>query len=173
VQKIHPYRADAFDSGEAGPLGVVEEGVLRLLRPWPKAGEFFNVCTVDRLLAQDWPRVEIVVSGAVMSGATVRNLYRDPIPPDPPVLGIVVATTGNGTIHHELESALLVAQSRGVRVVRASRCILGRIVQPEEIQAQFPHSNGLSPVKTRVALMLELMRLATGPGTASWSTFAI
>jgi L-asparaginase len=161
VQKIHPYRADAFDSGESGPLGVVEEGVLRMLRPWPRAGEFYNLCAIDRLLPRDWPRVEIIVSGAAMSGATVRSLCRDPISPDQPVQGIVVAATGNGTIHHDLESALLFAQSRGVRVVRALRCLLGRVVQREGIQALFPHSNGLSPAKSRVALMLELMASAS------------
>ena len=30
VQKVHPYRLDAFDSGESGPIGFVEEGMLRL-----------------------------------------------------------------------------------------------------------------------------------------------
>jgi L-asparaginase len=29
VAKVHTYRVDAFDSGDAGPLGCVEEGVLR------------------------------------------------------------------------------------------------------------------------------------------------
>ncbi len=29
VRKVHPYRLDAFSSGDAGPLGVVEEGALR------------------------------------------------------------------------------------------------------------------------------------------------
>ena len=37
VRKVHPYRTDAFDSGEAGILGVVEEGVLRRFRDWPAA----------------------------------------------------------------------------------------------------------------------------------------
>ena len=29
VQKVHPYRVDAFSSGETGPLGWVEEGHVR------------------------------------------------------------------------------------------------------------------------------------------------
>ena len=28
VRKVHTYRTDAFSSGDAGPLGVVEEGKL-------------------------------------------------------------------------------------------------------------------------------------------------
>ena len=37
VTKVHTYRVDAFDSGDAGPLGCVEEGQLRQFRPWPEA----------------------------------------------------------------------------------------------------------------------------------------
>ncbi len=35
LRKLHPYRLDAFGSGDAGLLGVVEEGRLRLFRAWP------------------------------------------------------------------------------------------------------------------------------------------
>ena len=37
VQKVHPYRVNAFSSGEAGPLGWVEEGRVRLEQNWPPA----------------------------------------------------------------------------------------------------------------------------------------
>ena len=30
VRKVHHYRLDAFDSGDAGPLGLVEQGVCTL-----------------------------------------------------------------------------------------------------------------------------------------------
>ncbi|HEX5286418.1 MAG TPA: asparaginase, partial [Polaromonas sp.] len=39
VQKVHTYQLDAFSSGDAGPLGYVEEGAIRLLRNWPLAIE--------------------------------------------------------------------------------------------------------------------------------------
>jgi L-asparaginase len=35
VRKVHPYRIDAFSSGDAGPLGCIEEGQVRCVRPWP------------------------------------------------------------------------------------------------------------------------------------------
>ena len=37
VQKVHSYRVDAFDSGDSGPLGYIEEGRVRLVRNWPTA----------------------------------------------------------------------------------------------------------------------------------------
>ena len=37
VQKGHTYRLDAFNSGDVGALGYVEEGVLRLVRNWTLA----------------------------------------------------------------------------------------------------------------------------------------
>ena len=71
------------------------------------------------------------------------------------VQGLVVAATGNGTLHQDLEAALLAAQRAGVKVVRASRCPNGRVLgQPDTAIAD---SQGLSAVKARVALMLALM----------------
>ncbi|MDP3828256.1 MAG: asparaginase, partial [Polaromonas sp.] len=71
------------------------------------------------------------------------------------VQGLVVAATGNGTLHHELEAALLEAQAAGVRVVRATRCLEGRVLQ--RAGDAIADSQGLSPVKARVDLMLQLM----------------
>jgi len=67
----------------------------------------------------------------------------------------VVAATGNGTVHRDLEAALRRAQSAGVAVVLATRCASGRVLA--RVDAPFPDSQGLSPVKARVALMLGLM----------------
>ena len=69
--------------------------------------------------------------------------------------GLVVAGTGNGTLHHSLQAALIAAQDAGVRVVRATRCVNGRVLAlPDDA---IPDSKGLSPVKARVALMLDLL----------------
>lgn len=153
VQKVHPYRADAFDSGEAGPLGLVEEGRVRWLvgQPLPLAeGRFTGALPA----AQDWPRVEIVLSHAGANAHMVRSLCV-PVPGVPPLRGLVVAATGNGTVHHALERALMEAQAADIRVRRSTRCAYGQIVAgPEE--APLPRTPW-SPVKARIALMLELM----------------
>ena len=75
------------------------------------------------------------------------------------VQGLVVAGTGNGTVHHSLEAALLQAQAQGVEVVRATRCTQGRVLPRAD--DRFPHSNGLSPVKARIQMMLKLLNASS------------
>jgi L-asparaginase len=150
VRKVHTYRVDAFDSGDGGLVGVVEEGAVRCFRDWPSG----SALGVGRLPADTsrWPRVEIVMSHAGATGALVRSMRAGG------VQGIVVAATGNGTLHHELEAALLDAQSAGVQVLRSTRCGNGRVTAGTD--AALPSADDLTPVKARVELML---RLATPP----------
>ena len=158
VQKIHPYRLDAFSSGDAGPLGFIEERVVRLVRNWPLAHINHGPLAMNNIASAGLlPRVEIVMNYAGASGFMVDALVRrEGIAPDvPPVRGLVVAATGNGSIHHDLEAALLSAHRAGVIVVLATRCCEGQVLpKPGSI---FPDSGGLSPVKARVALMLALL----------------
>jgi L-asparaginase len=148
VRKVHTYRLDAFGSGDAGPVGHVEEGAVRLLRDWPSPAGAMKL-PADGVA---WPRVEIVTShggaGAAMVEALVAHGVR----------GIVVAGTGNGSIHHALETALHAAQESGVKVVRATRCAEGVVLgYPDDT---FAPAHGLTPVKARLALQLELMAAA-------------
>ena len=153
VQKVHTYRLDAFSSGDAGPLAYVEQSGLRVLRNWPVAQISQAPRAIKNIAAlqpgQHWPRVDIVMSHAGADGAVVRALVADG------VQGLVVAGTGNGSLHHALESALLQAQAAGVRVLRATRCMEGRVLsKPGEA---LPDSQGLSPVKARISLLLALL----------------
>ena len=156
VQKVHPYQLDAFSSGDSGPVAYVEEGTLRMLRNWP-LGQRPQALPAIELIAtlaeavsgKNWPSVEIVMNYAGANGAAVDALCLAG------VQGLVVAATGNGTLHHDLEAALLKAQSQGIKVVRATRCVNGRVL-PKSGEA-LADSNGLSPVKARVELMLRLM----------------
>ena len=70
------------------------------------------------------------------------------------VAGIVVAGTGNGTLHDAIEAALDEAQARGVRVLRATRCTTGRVIGGDE---RWPGAGALTPAKARVALLLDLL----------------
>lgn len=158
VSKVHTYRLDAFDSGDAGPLGCVEEGRLRQFRPWPAVcGEGWVDATAHARVQAcvALPRVALLTSHADTDGLMVQALLAQAGPDtEQPLRGIVVAGTGNGTVHVRLESALLAAQAQGVRVVRTSRCAQGQVLaHPGQGLAEV---SGLSPVKARIALALAL-----------------
>ncbi|MDD2610176.1 MAG: asparaginase [Giesbergeria sp.] len=152
VQKVHPYRLDAFDSGDAGPLGWVEEGQIRLAQPWPLAAP-----TSPQHLAQvlqpntAWPRVEIIFSHAGASAATVDALVASG------VQGLVVAATGNGSVHQALLPALERAQTAGVALLIASRCPWGALVCHPKQPPPWPWALGLSPIKARISLLWQLL----------------
>ena len=68
---------------------------------------------------------------------------------------LVIATTGNGTIHQALMVSIERALAAGIDVMRASRCAFGQIVAGAD--EALPDSEGLNPVKARVALQLKLL----------------
>jgi len=149
VQKVHPYRLDAFSSGEPGPLGWVEQGQVR----WSDAGQMVCVQAhatqaLVRPIAQ-WPWVAVLHSHAGADARQVQALVAAG------VQGLVVAGTGNGTVHRELLAALLEAQTQGVAVRLTTRCAEGQLVgQAAALQTAAP---GLNVYKARVDLMLALM----------------
>ncbi|KLN52776.1 asparaginase [Variovorax paradoxus] len=160
VQKVHTYRPDAFSSGDAGPVGYVEEGVVRRLREWPQPlGAVPKFPEAKAGVAMRWPRVEIVTSHAGASGALIDLLLQERASGvAEPVRGLVLAATGNGTVHHALEAAALRAQDAGVAVLRATRCASGRILpKPGD---PLRDAGALTPVKARIALMLDLLETA-------------
>ncbi|MEN9889593.1 MAG: hypothetical protein RL559_1630 [Pseudomonadota bacterium] len=150
VQKIHPYRLDAFDSGEAGPAGWVEQGQVRWAQPVAHA-ELAHPQAALALTrpAQDWPWVAVLHGHAGASGRQVQALL------EAGVRGLVLAGSGNGQVHAEWLPALQQAQAQGVAVRLVSRCAQGQIVGEA---AQLPLApRGLNVYKARIALMLELM----------------
>jgi len=148
VRKAHTYRLDAFESGDSGPLAFMEEGVLRRCREWP-----VNAVVVDaaRLPVEpgEWPRVHIVTAHAGVDGTAVRALCAAG------AQGLAVAATGNGTLHADMEAALLKAVSEGVEVLRSTRCAGGVVM--ERPGGLLPSAGDLSPVKARIDLMLRLL----------------
>ncbi len=117
VRKAHPTRLDAFDvinKGDAvrAPLALFNPPIQR------------------------WPRVEIVMSYAGASGVLVEALIALKVD------GIVVAGTGNCTVHDALQAKLDMACEAGIAVSLTTRCLAGRAIQE------------------RVDLMLRLMQSA-------------
>ena len=151
VTKRHPYRVDAFDSGEAGPLAVLEEGRVRWLQRPIGPPSICPAPSLAAVLEHDgpWPRVDIVTSHTQAAGRVVDLLVQDG------GQGLVVAGTGNGTVHEHLLAALLRAQAAGVTVWRSTRCALGQVLP--HAGDSLPDAAGLNPVKARLALMLSLL----------------
>jgi L-asparaginase len=151
VRKAHPYRLDAFDAGDGGPIGRVEEGAFRATRPWPHPPVALGVEVLEKVVPADWPRVELITSHAGADGVTVDMLLALN------TRGFVVAGTGNGSVHHALEAALRRAQSAGALVLRTTRCTEGRIVGAAGDELP---STALAPVQARVELLLSLLAAA-------------
>ncbi|PUE28624.1 hypothetical protein B9Z35_11475 [Limnohabitans sp. Jir61] len=134
VQKSHSHQRNPFTSH----TGVTHPVALRV----PSVAQVL-ACT-------HWPRVELVLNHASADGRLVRALCAHDAPD-----GWVVAGTGNGTLNHALEAALLDAQKQGAHVLRASRCTQGG-VQSREADV-LPHAGGLTAVQARVALLMHLL----------------
>jgi L-asparaginase len=78
--------------------------------------------------------------------------------------GIVVACTGNGTVHHALQAGLRRAQAHGVSLLRASRCAAGPVTDAPGETPWAPSAGPLSPVQACVELLLDLLARSTPPG---------
>lgn len=147
VHKVHSYRLDAFDAGDAGPIGVIEEGRLRRFRAWP-SGQAFGLAALVQS-PDRWPQVAVLLSHAGADGTVVQALL------ERGVKGIVVAGTGNGTLHTSLEAALARAAAHGVSVMRVSRCPFGGVVGTSG--SALPALALLAAPQARIELMLQLM----------------
>lgn len=151
LRKLHPYRIDAFTSGDEGALARMEEGMLRPLRAWPR-GVGLGLATVARPVA-DWPEVAVLNSHAGLSTPLVAAQFQALATAG--VQGLVIAGTGNGTVHQVLEDAARAAMAQGLRVLRASRCQAGDVVG--EPAGSLPSAGGLGTAKARVELLLQLL----------------
>ncbi len=147
VRKVHGYRVDAFTAGDAPPLAVVQDGQLRPFRDWPHIPPAF--AAVLKSDAAQWPAVDIVTSHAGARGGTLDALVQAG------ARGIVIAGTGNGSVHASLSAAAQRAQAQGVVVLRASRCVLGGVVGTS-VDA-LPNAGSHTPAQARVQLLLELV----------------
>eukprot|EP01034_Spumella_vulgaris_P022670 gene22670-28815_t len=150
VQKVHPYRLDAFSSGEAGPRGWVEQGQVRWSGPCHAPEPHAHAPQALAQAVADWPWVAVLHCHAGADARQVRALV------DAGAKGLVVAGTGNGTVHRSLLTTLAEAQKQGVALRLVSRCAEGQIVG--QLAALQLAPLGLNVYKARISLMLDLMQ---------------
>ena len=151
-QKLFSDRLDAFGPREGGAIATMAGNQVSWHADAPAP------CTwrVDALPTKA-PWVEIIASGTEPGARTIEVLQEAGLD------GLVIATTGNGTLHTQLLEAAEAAQNRGLPVVRASRTAHGviRDGHASPIVAAAP----LSPFKARVAMMVAL---ASGQTPTAW-----
>ena len=174
VQKVHPCRLNAFDGADNGPVAYVEGGRVRpvvvsapIRGDRPVLGYAAARTALDSVVAggpvpvQAW--VELVVHTAASNVAVFDALKQVG------VQGVVVMTTGNGTVNDQWLAALQAHSTAGWPVWCASRCQSGFVVaghsaagietSPAQWQTTdgLPVALGLSGVKTRISMLLWLL----------------
>lgn len=149
IVKTSTYAVDAFQSPEVGALGWVQDGRVELQRNVARP----HTAATPFAPANAWPQVEIVTSHAGASRLCVDALVAANVD------GIVVAGTGNGSIHANVQAALADAARADIAVVRASRAGSGHVMRngaaPDDALG-FISAGTLNPYKARVLLMLAL-----------------
>lgn len=146
VQKGHTYAVEAFVSPDTGGLGFVLDTQVQFQR----VGQ--RVAAADVLPmppAGQWPWVEVVASYAQPDARVVDALVAAG------VKGLVIAATGAGSIHANLEAALNRASQQGVFVLRSTRTGAG-VVPALPSADRWASSGTLNPYKARVLLTLLL-----------------
>lgn len=145
VRKTHTWRTDAFDAGDAGALADLQDGRAQWWRV-PPAATPLGAAVLARDVGR-WPRVAIVQSHAGADGMVVDALRGQGVD------GLVVAGTGNATMHRDLAAAVDRAMAAGIEVLRCSRCAAG----PVQGGPASPEAVTLSPAQARVELALRLL----------------
>ena len=160
VRKVHTWRVDAFDAGDAGALGVLEAGAWVPWRTWPEAAGVDATALESLLALPQWPRVDWISNHTDADGALVRDLLAAAhlgAGATTAPRGLVVAGTGNGTLNAGLESALREAVAAGWGVCITTRCARGRVRPPAQPERAGFFYSSLVPAKARIALMLALV----------------
>ncbi|WP_439891412.1 asparaginase [Ralstonia sp. 25C] len=144
VQKAHTYAVEAFVSPDVGPVGFVLDTQVQFQRAVqrPDSADVLPMPPVGQ-----WPWVEVLASYAQPDARLVDTLVAAG------VKGLVVAATGAGSIHVNLEAALNRASEQGVFVLRSTRTGAG-IVPPQPDAQRWASTGTLNPYKGRVLLML-------------------
>ncbi len=110
----------------------------------------FNVTNVTKL-----PRVDIIFACADMSPDLIDAAVADG------AAGIVIAGVGNGNMNKASVEAAERAAKKGVVIVRSSRVAtgaVGRNVEVNDDEMGFVASDELNPQKSRILLMLALLK---------------
>ncbi len=163
LRKLHPQRLLSFATGPDAARGELRLDGLRLRqRPAASAPADEPPLALEprALPPAPWPRVEVLSSHADADGAVVDALLAPSVGPGRPLQGLIVAGTGNGTLHQGLATALSRARAAGCVVWRTTRLPEGEVIDPEAVDA------GASPLERPTAADAPLPCIALSPWQA-------
>jgi L-asparaginase len=141
---------NAFDSAEHGPAGFISNDRIEWRQTSNLKPTSIQAVGANSLPEpHQWPWVEIVLNHVQVNTKHVEALVASG------VQGIVIAGTGNGSVNSKMQEQLAKAVQVGVQVRLSTRCTQGFVVATES--HRFVVQESLNPVKTRVALMLDMM----------------
>jgi L-asparaginase len=115
VRKAHSTRATAFTSGEFGPVGVIEEGRVSIVR--------HVVPTAALAIEHVTARVEAIKCYAAMTDLLLQALVAAKVD------GIVLETLGSGQVPPWTMGAIREATRAGITVTATTRCAEGRLIR--------------------------------------------
>jgi L-asparaginase len=155
AQKMNSTQLNTFQSPNRGRAGVMNTGKVYFFSQNTTRHTTKSEFSLDGKGVKDLPRVEVVYSYA--------NLGRDVIDflVGKGVKGIVLAGVGDGNSTDAAIAGLADAAKKGVAVVRATRTGSGIVVRNIEVNDDklgFIASMELNPQKSRILLMLGLMK---------------
>jgi len=117
------------------------------MQAWPQ-GPALGLDVVER----DLPRVPLIFSHGGVEGELVRVWLNHP---GTRPQGVLVAGTGHGTVHADLEAALNEAQAQGVVIWRSTRVARGGVLSHDD--DVWPATGHWTPAQARLGLQLHLM----------------
>ncbi|MDU0810120.1 MAG: asparaginase [Burkholderia sp.] len=157
ITKVSTYAIDAFESPEFGALGYVQGGYVEFARNMTRVRPTENDTRL--VMTNKWPVVDIITSYVGVSRIAIDALIKVGVG------GIVVAGTGNGSIHITLQYVLANAAKQGIAVVRTSRTGSGHVMRNGAVNDDALHfisAGSLNPYKARILLMFGLANGITG-----------
>ena len=152
VTKTNTSTASTFKAPELGLLGYMAAGKPEFLKSSEKKHTYnseFDIQKLDKL-----PRVDIVYSYVNADGVAVDAFSKAG------AKGIILAGTGNGSMHDNAFPSLAKASESGIVVVRSARTGNGMVTisHQEWADAGLLEGNTLNPQKARILLQLALTK---------------
>ncbi|MBU6338364.1 MAG: type II asparaginase [Rickettsiales bacterium] len=152
VTKTHTTNVASFSSPNAGPIGQVHYGKVKIYYEPLRKHTARTIFDVKKL--QELPKVEIAYVYAGQDAKIIDDLVNSG------TKAIVTAGVGDGNVSEEVEQSLIKASKQGVLIVRSSR-LNGVVIPDSEIndsELGFVSADNLSPQKARILTMLALTK---------------